>query len=124
MKGGPSKLAREFMARRRKLDAAMRRGLRDWAATVDRKQVDNLRSGVEPGDYPVPVRTGNLLGGHFFSVKSSHLAIVGNSTSYALAVHEGQGSNSVYGRRPSLEDAANDTDGVAIVQQRVQRVFA
>lgn len=124
MIGGPGKLAAAFMARRRKLDAAMKRGLRNWAAEVDRKQVDNLRSGNRPGDYPVPVRTGNLLGGHFFRVESSRMAIVGDTAAYAKAIHDGEGSSAVYGPRPYLEDAANDTDGPAILQTEVRRVFA
>lgn len=123
MKGSPSNLAREFMARRRKLDAARRRGLRKWAAIVDRKQVDNLRGGNQAGDYPVPVRTGNLLGSHFFAVRSSDMAIVGNTASYADDVHDGKGSSAVHGRRPFLEDAANDTEGLGILQAEVRRVF-
>ncbi len=124
MKGGPGKLAREFMARRRKLDAALFRGLRNWAIAVDRAQVDNLRGGNQPGDYPVPVRTGNLLGSHFFAVPAKRRAVVGNTASYAVPIHEGQGGNAVHGRRPFLEDAAKATDGAAIVQKPLRKVFA
>lgn len=123
MKGGPSQLAREFMRRRAQLDAALKRGLRNAAIAVDREQVANLRGGVQPGDYPVPVRTGNLLGSHFFNVARSNLAVVGNTADYAYAVHDGHGANSVHGKRPFLTDALAAVDVTGLVQKQVRRVF-
>jgi hypothetical protein len=118
-------LARRFGRRIGKLEQAIGRGLRKWAASVDNAQVNNLRGGSAPGDYPVPVRSGNLLQGHYFVVRSHYLALVGNSASYALPIHEGRGSSHVYGRRPFLEDAVASVDGAAIVRAEMRAaVFA
>lgn len=119
------KLAQTFRRRIRALDAGLRKGLRNAAIQVDNAQVDLLRGGVNPGDYPIPVRSGNLLQGHFFDVKSDYLAVVGNTARYALPVHEGLGGHAVHGRRPFLDDAVEREDVVGEVRREmVPAVFA
>jgi hypothetical protein len=118
-------IAKRFNRRIAKLEAAIKNGLRKWAITVDNAQVANLSGGSATGDYPLPVRTGNLLQGHFFKVQRHYVALVGNKTSYALPVHEGRGSNIVHGRRPFLEDAAQSVDGGDIMRTEMRKaVFA
>ena len=90
---------------------------------VDRYQVENLRgsNAAESGDYPVPSRTGHLLGTHFWDVKSETLAVVGNTAEYAVDIHEGLGSSAPHGRRPFLDDAAEATDAVEIMAVEVRK---
>lgn len=119
------KLASRFRRRIGKLDAAIKRGLRNAAIKVDNAQVDLLSGGSEPGDYPIPVRSGNLLQGHFFKVVSDYLALVGNTASYALSVHDGEGSSSEYGPRPFLDDAVERVDVAQDVRKEaIGAVFA
>lgn len=111
-------LARKYRRRREQLDGALRRGLKKAAATIDNAQVDNLSgSGADaPGAYPVPVRSDNLRGGHFFQVNNSHLAVVGNTAVYAAAIHED---------RPFLDDAAEAVDFQGLMAVEVEKaVFA
>lgn len=117
------KLARTYRQRRARLDAAIRAALRLAAIEVDRGQTDNLRGGSESGDYPVPVRSGDLLQGHFFRVLSGSLAIVGNKSGHAVAVHEGEGSSAPYGRRPFLDDAVESVDVTEIMAIRVREAL-
>jgi len=115
------KLARIYAKRAAGLSHALRTGLRNAAIAVDNKQVSLLSGGDGAGDYPIPVRTGNLMGGHFFAVRSSSLAVVGNTTSYAEAIHEGKGSSKVYGRRAFLDDAVEAVNVTEIVRNVVKR---
>lgn len=107
-------IAKRYQRRRQRLDRALGRGLKKAAAAIDREQVDNLSGSgsAAPGDYPVPIRTGTLRGGHFFRVRSERLAIVGNTTEYAVAIHED---------RPFLDDAAEAVDHLAIVAGEVRK---
>lgn len=117
---------RRWEKRRQSLDAARKKGLRNAAAAIDAAQVENLAgsNAAAPGSYAVPNRSGNLMGSHFFQVKSSSMAIVGNKAAYALAIHEGLGSSKVHGRRPFLDDAVESTDYFAIAAKPVDRVLA
>lgn len=119
-------LARNYASRIRELDAALKRGLQKAAALVDREQVKRLSgsNAAAPGDYPVPARTGHLLGSHFFRVESSRLAIVGNTAQYAVEIHEGSGNSAKHGRRPFLDDAANAVDIAEPVMAEVRAVMA
>lgn len=118
-----SQIAARFRRRAERLGGALKSGLRDAAAQIDRYQVENLRgsNAADPGDYPVPARTGHLLGTHFWDVKSETLAIVGNTAEYAVDIHEGRGSSAEHGRRPFLDDAAEATDAVEIMAVEVRR---
>lgn len=82
-------LAARYDKRLSRLDAALKRGITRVAVAVDNAQVENLRGGTNAGDYPIPVRTGTLLGAHFFRVTGIRQAVVGNTASYAGAVHRG-----------------------------------
>lgn len=119
-------LARNYAARIRELDAALKRGLQKAAALVDREQVKRLSGSntAAPGDYPVPARTGNLLGSHFFHVESSRLAIVGNTAQHAVEIHEGRGNSTAHGRRPFLDDAAEAVDIAEPVMAEARAVMA
>ena len=112
-----SQLAAKFRQRAERLGGALKAGLRTVAAQIDRYQVENLRGAdsADPGDYPVPARTGHLLGTHFWDVKSETFAVVGNTAEYAVDIHEGRGSSAPHGRRPFLDDAAEAVDGVEIM---------
>lgn len=119
-------LARRWALRRARLDAALKKGLRSAARAVDRAQVKHL-SGLgsdAPGSYAVPVRLGHLRASHFFKVESSSLAIVGNTATYAVHVHEGQGSSAPYGRRPFLDDAVADVKPTERVITAARRALA
>lgn len=119
-------LARKWARRRARLDAALRRGLRDAAAAVDRAQLEHLGglASDAPGSYAVPVRTGHLYGSHFFRVESSRLAIVGNTARYAAPIHEGRGSSAPHGRRPFLDDAVVDARPTERVIAAVRKALA
>ncbi len=118
-------LANKFYRRARSVEAALKQGLRNAVVKIDNAQIDNLKSGASPGDYPIPVRTGNLLQGHFFKTIGNLSALVGNTTSYAINVHEGTGANQVHGRRPFLDDAVESVDVTGEVRQQLQKkVFA
>lgn len=119
----PAQLIRKYQQRIAVLKKALKRGLTKAAAKVDRAQVDNLRGGVEPGDYPVPVRTGDLLGSHFFTVPDYTHAIVGNSSGHAIAIHEGKRSSAPYGRRPFLEDAVEEVDVAETLAIEIRRAW-
>jgi len=73
------------------------------------------------GEYPVPVRTGNLrrslnymtpnttrtFGSSTLKTEANEIALV-NSALYAHVVHEGEGTQTKYGRRPFMEDALRE----------------
>ncbi|MBD3609377.1 MAG: hypothetical protein HUJ30_02405 [Gammaproteobacteria bacterium] len=96
-------------------DLAALRGLRRIATKVDEKQVENLSgsNSAEPGSYPVPNRTGNLMRGRFFKVPSPSLAFVGNTTVYAPVIHR---------EREFLQDASDDVDATAEMQHEIRKV--
>ena len=93
----------KWLRRKSAMDKARRIGLRSAAIAVDRAQVKNLGGSGDAGSYPVPVRTGNLRGGHFFDTQRSDFAVIGNTTVYATVVHKD---------RPFLDDAAESVDTV------------
>ena len=122
-------IARRMRTRVQRWDQAMRRGLRKIVKAVDAKQVERLSGdkGAEPGSYsPVPNRRGNLMRGHFFAVKSSRLALAGNTTAYAAAVHSGNmttrdGRRYSLRPRPFLDDAAAEVDAVGMMALEIDR---
>lgn len=117
-------VAGRIQAKLRALDNAVGRGLRKVAATVEREQIKRLGGAAKtPGVYPVPARTGHLRRETFFEVKTSRFALVGNTATYALAVHEGLGSSKKYGRRPFLEDAVNEVDSNAIMAVEIRKAL-
>lgn len=121
-----SQLAARFRRRAEKLGGALKAGLRTAVAQIDKYQVDNLKghNAAKSGDYPIPARTGHLLGAHFWDVKSETMAVVGNTAEYAVDIHEGRGSSAEHGRRPFLDDAADATDALDIMAVEVDRAMA
>lgn len=93
-------------------DAVLTRGIRDAAILVDNQQVKNLSgSKSDPfGAYPVPVRTGTLRRGHFFEVPTRTMAIVSNTTEYAVDIHAS---------RPFLTRAADEVDISGTIERRL-----
>lgn len=83
-------LAADLRDRRQRLTEALAVGLRRIAVAVDAEQERRLNGAGAPGAYPVPVRTGNLRGSHFFDVQTAAgMAIVGNTAAYAHIIHDG-----------------------------------
>lgn len=109
-----SQIAKRYRVRAQQLSQALRKGLRNAAIAVDAKQVENLSGSGPGGSYPVPVRTGNLRGGHFWDLRGDRLAIVGNTTEYAEAIHVD---------RPFLDRAAEDTPVFDIVADQVGSIW-
>lgn len=107
-------VAARYQARERRLGQALRRGLRLAAIAVDAAQVENLSGSGPPGSYPVPVRTGNLRGGHFYQVRNERLAVVGDTAEYAAAIHV---------ERPFLDRAAEDTPVFDIVAGQIGAIW-
>jgi len=104
--------------------AGLRAGLKRLAISVDKEQTDLLRGGELAGDYPIPVRTGNLLQGHYWALNPNPSALVGevgNTAAYAIAVHDGGGNNSAHGERPFLSDAVAAVDAAKTVAGEVRR---
>lgn len=125
VKTNASDVARVYGAIEKHIEPALLRGITKAVAAVDKAQVTRLAgsNAAEPGSYPVPARTGHLLGAHFFEVQSSRLAIVGNAAAYAEAIHEGFGSSAVHGRRPFLDDAADAEKPGEIVMAEVSQAL-
>lgn len=95
------------------MDAALRTVLRNLAIRINRNAISNLAGSNSdaPGSYPVPNRTGNLMRGQGWQMASNNrAAFIFNDRPYARAVHEGQESSAKFGRRPFLDDAAQDVD--------------
>jgi len=117
-------VAARIQAKLRALDSAVGRGLRKVAATVEREQIKRLGGAAKtPGVYPVPARTGHLRRETFFELVSSRFALVGNTATYALAVHEGLGSSRKFGSRPFLEDAVNAVDSTEIMAVEIRKAL-
>lgn len=124
-----AKIAGRLRQRINRWDKAMRTGLRKIVTRVDKAQVDLLSGSNDaaPGSYkPVPNRTGTLMQGHFFEVRSASLAVAGNTTAYALPIHSGemktkQGLSYALPPRPFLDDAAAEADHLAIMATEIHR---
>lgn len=122
-------LAQRYHARAAALIGAVRASLRKAALAVERAMVKRLSGSGAPWSYPVPVRTGFLRRSTFVQMPDSNLAVVGNSASYANAVHTGYVSEWA-GRgkhrmrmkaepRPFLDDAVKDVDPASIVRDGI-----
>jgi len=117
-------LADKFSRRAALLEKALEKGLKTIALKVDRAQADNLRGGVNAGDYPVPVRSANLLRNRFFSVVGSRYAIMGNKSAHATSVHAGTGPNLIHGPREFLEDAVESVVPGVEMKKETDKVWA
>lgn len=118
-------IARRIEAKVRALEHAVTRGLRRLAITVEREQIKRLSgsNGAASGAYPVPNRTGHLTRESFFDVRDERFALVGNRATYALTVHEGEGSSRKFGRRPFLEDAVLAADSGEIMAAEIRKAL-
>lgn len=117
-------IRRRIEAKIRAMDQAVTRGLRKVASRVSREQIKRLSGAKRPrGRYPVPSDTGHLLGEYLLDVSNERFALVGNTATYALTVHEGLGSSRKFGRRPFLEDAINAVDSSEIMAAEVRKAL-
>lgn len=119
-------LAARNRRRRQAMSTAIREGLHTIVVAVDKAQVKNLSGdkGAAPGSYPVPNRTGNLFRGAFFKVdpRTRNFAVVGNTTKYAAAVHNGRPTNKGPQRpRPFLDDAAKSVPTTKLMAVAIAR---
>lgn len=119
-----AKIAALFRSRAQNLERALRRAWRKIGIEIDRKQADNLRGGEAPGDYPVPVRTGDLLRERFFDARRADYLIVGNKSAHAVSVHKGLGPNTPYDPREFLTDAINDVPALEILRNEIKTAWA
>lgn len=122
-------VAATYAARRARWPRALHLALQALLITVNRAQIKNLSgSGAAPaGDYPVPVRRGNLRGSAdwgFTSDTSGYVVAGGNNAPYAVAVHEGTGSSAKFGPRKFQTDAAESVDEMAIMAPRLSEALA
>ncbi len=111
-------IARRYKRRADELPRSIRKRLREAAKAVNREALNRLHGGEAPGDYPVPVRSGNLLQGQDFGVTSQY-AVVFNTSGHAVHIHEGQGSSKPHGRRPFLDDAVETVNPAGMVADGV-----
>lgn len=109
-----NKIARKFRRRAQRLSGTIAKLLLQAAVAIDAKQVDNLSGSntAAPGSWPVPNRTGNLMGSHFWEVRGSQLAVVGNTAGYAAKIHED---------RPFLDRAVDDVNVLNLFARGIQR---
>lgn len=108
-------------------DAALRRGMANIGAQVERAANRNLSGGGAPGAYPVPRRTGNLARSLGSQVGRRHV-VVFNDAEYAGAVHDGfraYGNPAAphYPGRPFLSDAANQVDALGLLLAELEPVL-
>lgn len=125
-------IAEAIRTRGDELRRAIGTGLRKAALAVERAQVKRLSGGGEPYSYPVPVRTGHLRRSTFVRKLGEFEYAVGNTASYAYAVHSGnvnewagRGRRRMVSRpaRPFLDDAVQDAQPEGIVFDTVEHVF-
>lgn len=123
-------LARQFQAYARAWDAAVAKGLRDIAITVERGAVKNTGGPgtAEPGSYPVPVRTGGAgLRGSIQSRFGARESMVIATAEYASAIHNGftpygnPNARKSYIGRPFLQDAVDAIDPTEIMLIRINK---
>lgn len=121
-------LARQFQAYARAWDAAVAKGLRDVAITVERGAVKNATGGKNdaPGSYPIPTPTGTLrrsIGSRFGARESMVIA----TAEYASAIHNGftpygnPNARKSYIGRPFLQDAVDAIDPTEIMLIRINK---
>jgi hypothetical protein len=121
-------LARQFQGYARAWDAAVAKGLRDIAITVERGATERTSGpgSAPPGDYPVPIRRGKLRG----SIQSrfgARESMVIATAEYASAIHNGftpygnPNARKSYIGRPFLQDAVAAVDPNEIMLIRLNR---
>lgn len=109
-------LARQYRQRVQQFKAAVKRGLRRIGVMVNTQQVLNLSGSgsAPPGSYPVPVRSGTLRRGANWGFLSDNVVAVGNTTIYAVPIHED---------RPFLQQAGESIDPAAVMAVDVTRAW-
>lgn len=113
----------------RSLDGALQKGMRRLVLSVEREQVRNLGGSGGSGDYPVPIRSGNLRRSAGSRVAGPLLGFVFNRATYARAIHEGfepynnPNARQVRARR-FLDRAAEAVDGGEIIQRALREGLA
>jgi hypothetical protein len=125
-----SALAKQFQRYAQRWDAAVAKGLRDIAITVERGAVKNTGGpgSAAPGSYPVPVRTGGAgLRGSIQSRFSARDSMVIATAEYASAIHNGftpygnPNARLSYIGRPFLQDAVDAIDANEIMVIRLDK---
>lgn len=118
-------LREQYALMGRSLDSALQRGMRRLVLAVKREQVKNLGGSGGPGDYPVPIRSGNLRLSAGSRVAGPLLGFVFNRATYARAIHEGfqpynnQNARQIRARR-FLDRAAEAVDSGEIIQRALR----
>ncbi|MFO0293801.1 MAG: HK97 gp10 family phage protein [Rhodospirillales bacterium] len=121
-------LVRQYQRYAQRWDAAVAKGLRDIAISVEREAVKNTGgpSSAAPGEYPVPVRKGNLrrsIGSRFGANESMVIA----TAEYASAIHNGftpygnPNARKSYIGRPFLTDAVKAIDLQQVMAIRIDK---
>lgn len=117
------------------LDAGLHKGFKRAALAINTAAEDNLRGAktAPAWSYPVPARTGNLLGSQNYKVEPGLVAYVFNNATYAGAVHSGRMSSwagrgkhrIIYGdARPFLDDAVKDNPPELPIRTEIGKVIA
>lgn len=118
-----------YAQRAAELPAAIRRGTRNVLLAVERQATKNLTGSGKAGEYPVPVRTGNLRRSMGVRQESDVVGYVFNRARYAHAVHTsgfhayGNPHAPFYKGRPFLDDAADQVDTGLIFRRGVARAL-
>lgn len=121
-------LARQYQRYAQRWDAAVAKGLRDIAISVEREAVKNATGGKNdaPGSYPIPTPTGNLrrsIGSRFGANESMVIA----TAEYASAIHKGftpygnPNARKSYIGRPFLTDAVEAIDLQQVMAIRIDK---
>jgi hypothetical protein len=121
-------LAKQFQGYAQRWAAAVAKGLRDIAITVERGATKNTSGSgnAAPGSYPVPIRTGTLRR----SIQSrfgARDAMVVAAAQYASAIHNGftpygnPNARLSYIGRPFLQDAVDAIDANEIMVIRLDK---
>lgn len=122
IEGAP--LATAYRGRAQAFPAALQQGLRRIMVAVHRAADEKLSGGGAAWAYPVPRRSGMLARGMYSELRDDS-AEIGNIAPHAWAIHQGDGPPAWRKPpavpRPFLDDAAQATDHLAILQQEMLR---
>lgn len=120
-------IAKHFRRKVQAMRQAVRKGVRNAAIKINRKQIDFLsgNNNAAPGSYPVPNRTGNLMRSAGWAIEPvAPIAYVFNTAGYAVDIHEGTGGSERYQRRPFIDDAAEQVAVIDVMSQPIREALA